>query len=107
MQWMDRWVDPTLIPPAASAIPLIPIETGEPSAGDKSLVIGGTWAIWGAFTLNFVIRMAVSTRRKDEFKQMAGDLTLIVALPIFTIGDRVAIPVFALFPLIIIAVRTL
>lgn len=92
---------------AASAIPLIIVETGDPSPEDLSFTVGATWAIWGAFTANFVVRMLVSLRRRDELKLLAGDLTLIVALPLFTIGERQAIPVFALFPLIVITLRTL
>lgn len=104
---MDRWVDPALMLLAASAIPLIVIETGEPSPEDLRFVVGATWLIWGAFTANFVVRMVLAVHRGEQFRHLAGDLTLIVALPLFTIGERKAIPVFALFPLLIIAVRTM
>ena len=107
LQWMDHWVDPLLILLAASAIPLIIIETGDPSPADHSMVIAGTWGIWGAFTTNFVVRMLFAERRRDQLAKLAGDLTLVVALPIFSVGERQAIPAFALLPLIIIMIRTL
>lgn len=107
LKWMDHWVDPFLILLAAAAIPLIIIETGDPSPSDHSLVIAGTWGIWGAFTANFAARLVIAVHRRDEFWKLAGDLTLIVALPVFSLGERQAIPVFALFPLVIIVFRTL
>jgi len=105
---MDHWVDPPLILAAASAIPLIIIESGDPSPEDTRFVVAGTWIIWGAFTLNFIARMAISTNRREDLRRVAGDLSLIVALPMFAYGEnRKAIPIFALFPLLIIAFRTL
>jgi voltage-gated potassium channel len=109
LRWMDRWIEPLLIFLAASTIPLIIIGTGDPSEGDLRFVVGATWFIWGAFTANFVLRLAVADRRErtTETKRLAWDLALILGQPLASLGERKAFPGLALVSLVPIAARAL
>lgn len=104
---MDRWVDPILFFLAATSIPMVIVQTGAPTDADSSLITGTSWLIWGAFTLNFVVRMALATDRRAQLRYLAWDLILIIGQPVYTIGDRKADAVLALLRLLVIAGRSL
>lgn len=107
LRWMDRWVDPAIILLAASSIPLVIIETGDPSPDDGRFVVAATWVIWGAFTANFMIRLLLSPARRSELKRLIADLVFIVGQPISSIGEAKARPGLALVPLVVIGYRML
>jgi len=104
---MDHWVDPLLFFLAATSVPMLIVETGDPSPGDSSLITGTSWFIWCVFTLNFVVRVLVAPERRAQVESLAWDLVLIIGQPIYSIGDRKANAVFAFLRLLVIAGRSL
>ena len=48
LRWMDSWVDPLLFFLAATSIPMLIVQTGDPSETDRSLIVVVSWVIWGA-----------------------------------------------------------
>jgi len=90
LRWMDSWVDPLLFFLAAISIPMLIVQTGEPSAPDRALIADISWFIWGAFTANFVVRMVVTDDRRAEVRSLSMDLILIIGQPIIAIGEREA-----------------
>lgn len=107
LSWMDRWIDPTLLFLASTSIPILIIQTGQPTDGDTRLIITSAWAIWGAFTLNFCVRMGLAWDRRDELRRLSWDLILIIGQPIWTIGDRTAGAGIAFIRLLVMLARTL
>ena len=104
---MDHWVDPLLFFLAATSIPMLIVETGNPSEGDSRLITGASWFIWGVFTLNFAVRVAIASNRRAQVQHLAWDLVLIIGQPLYSIGDRKANAVFAFLRLLVIAGRSL
>jgi voltage-gated potassium channel Kch len=104
---MDHWIDPVLFFLAATSIPMLIVETGNPSEGDSRLITGASWFIWGAFTLNFVARVLLAHDRRAQVQHLAWDLVLIIGQPLYSIGDRKANAVFAFLRLLVIAGRSL
>lgn len=87
---MDSWIDPLLFFLAALSIPMLIVQTGDPTVADRDLIADVSWAIWGVFTANFAVRVLVATDRRSEFRMLAMDLILIIGQPIITIGEREA-----------------
>ncbi len=107
LQAMDRWVDPLLFFMAACSIPMLIVQTGDPSEGDLALITRSSWIIWGAFTANFAVRLLVAHDRRTQFRLLSWDLILIVGQPVYTIGPRTADAVLAFMRLLVIAARSL
>ena len=107
LSWMDRWVDPTLLFLAATSVPILIIQTGTPTAGDEDLIIASAWVIWAAFTLNLVVRLALSPDRRAELRRSAPDLILVIGQPLWTIGDRKAGAGIAFIRLLVALIRML
>ncbi len=105
LHWMDNWVDLLLTTLAAAAIPLLIVETGDPDPGDASLVVGFSWVIWGAFTANLLLRLALSEDRIAAFRWLIPDAVLVVGQPLLSIGERKASPLLALVPLTAVGLR--
>ncbi len=104
---MDRWVDPLLFFLAACSIPMLLVQTGDPSEGDLALITRSSWVIWGAFTANFVVRLLVAPDRRLQLRLLSWDLILIVGQPLYTIGPRTADAVLAFMRLLVITARSL
>lgn len=107
LRWMDQWVDLVLAFLAVSAIPLLVVEVGQPEPGDARLVVAGSWIIWGAFTANTAVRLALTRDRAREARWLAPIFLLIVGQPLLSIGERKATPVLALIPLVAAVARGL
>ncbi len=103
---MDGWVDPLLFFLAAISIPMLIVQTGDPSPTDRSLIVVISWTIWGAFTANFAARVLIANDRRAEARSLALDLILIVGQPIITIGEREAGAGLALLRLIVVLARS-
>jgi voltage-gated potassium channel Kch len=103
---MDSWVDPLLFFLAATSVPMLIVQTGDPSPTDRSLIVVVSWVIWGAFTANFVVRVLVANDPRAEARSLALDLILIVGQPIYTIGEREAGAGLALLRLFVVAARS-
>lgn len=104
---MDQWVDPLLFFLAATSIPMLIVQAGEPTETDTLLITRASWIIWGAFATNFVVRVAIAPDRRGQLRLLAFDLLLIVGQPIYTIGDRKADAVLSFFRLVAIGARSL
>lgn len=87
---MDSWVDPLLFFLAAISIPMLIVQTGDPSPQDRTLIADISWFIWGAFAVNFVVRMLIAHDRRAELRALSMDLILIIGQPIIAIGEREA-----------------
>lgn len=107
LRWMDGWVDPVLILLALCSIPLLIIQTGDPSADDQRYVSFGNWFVWAAFTANFVVRLLLTRDRLHELRRLAWDLVLIIGQPIIALGPRKAEAGLALIRLVPIVSRAL
>ena len=90
LRWMDSWVDPLLFFLAAISIPMLIVQTGDPTPQDRALIADVSWFIWGAFAVNFVVRMLIATDRRAELRALSMDLILIIGQPIIVIGEREA-----------------
>jgi ion channel POLLUX/CASTOR len=106
LRWMDTWVDPFLFFLAATSIPMLIVQTGSPSADDRSLITAVSWFIWAAFTVNFGARVLIANDRRAEARALALDLILIVGQPIYTIGEREAGAGLAFLRLFVVAARS-
>lgn len=105
LRFMDRFVDPVLLLLAVVAIPLLVVETGPTTPDDAATLARLNWLIWLAFTVNFVVRVAVAPDRRAEARYLAWDLLIIVAQPLlalFGLGDATAAP---LVRLVVVLVR--
>lgn len=87
---MDSWVDPLLFFLAAISIPMLIVQTGDPSPQDRTLIADISWFIWGAFAVNFVVRMLIAHDRRAELRVLSMDLILIIGQPIIAFGEREA-----------------
>ena len=103
---MDSWVDPLLFFLAATSVPMLIVQTGDPSPTDRSLIVVVSWIIWGAFTANFVARVLIANDWRAEARSLALDLILIVGQPIYTIGEREAGAGLAFLRLFVVAARS-
>jgi Trk K+ transport system NAD-binding subunit len=104
---MDQWVDPVLFFAAMASIPMVIVQTGNPSDGDSALITGASWVIWCAFTANFLIRLIVAVDRRAQFHAIGWDLILIVGQPLYAIGPRKADAFIALLRLLVVLARSL
>jgi len=107
LHWMDQFVDPILFFLAATAIPMVLVQTGSPSDDELRLITGASWTIWGAFATNFVVRIAIATDRRAQLRLLAWDLILIVGQPLYTIGPRRADAGLAFLRLVVVAARSI
>lgn len=90
LSWMTHWIDPVLLFLASLAVPLLIVQTGETTPEDQAVIIAATWIIWGAFTVNFAVRMLLAPHRRDELHNLAWDLILVAGQPLYTLGPRKA-----------------
>jgi voltage-gated potassium channel Kch/Trk K+ transport system NAD-binding subunit len=87
LRWMDRWVDAPLLLLAASAVPLLIVETGNPTPGDHRVLTAVNWLVWAAFTLNFIVRLALAYDRREELRSLAWDVGIILLQPTLLFVD--------------------
>ncbi|MEZ5142854.1 MAG: ion channel [Acidimicrobiales bacterium] len=107
LRWMDGWVDPLLMFLAFCSIPLLIVQTGDPPADDQRFVSAGNWLIWGAFAVNFVVRLALSRDRRAELRGLSWDLVLLIGQPLIAAGPRKAEAGLALVRLVPVLSRAL
>lgn len=107
LRWMTSWIDPILFFLAATSVPMLILEFGPSSDQDSLFIARISWWIWGAFAVNFVVRMMLTPDRRAQLHVLAFDLILIVGQPLYAIGDRQADAVFSFLRLLVIVGRAL
>jgi voltage-gated potassium channel Kch len=87
VRWLDRYMDPLLVFLALATVPLLVAETANPGSGDRRVILVTNWAIYAAFAINFLLRLAVAKDRRAVLRELRWDAVIVIGQPILAFAE--------------------